>query len=144
MSLTLPRFGDARPARFVSSTIGVFIALPLRSFFRVFEDTDTRDAVLPEPQHGEQQVLEADLVAFRRQAPEKPENEPADGLELVLRELQPQLIVQLADVGLPFDDVPVRGNFIDLPKLLLLFVPDIPDDLLDEVLHGDEAIDPSV
>ena len=42
------------------------------------------------------------------------------------------------------DEVPVLGNPANLPQLLLFFVPDFADDLLDQVLHGDQAVNASV
>src|SRR4029079_15699701 len=100
------------------------------------EPLDARAAGL---EHAEADLVLRDLVTDLGRAAEMPEHEPRDRVEVLSFQTCPELLVEVVDRERPVD--PDRRLAQPLDQLVreIELVLDVADDLLEQVLEGDDA-----
>src|SRR5919107_1234868 len=91
--------------------------------------------------HEQQVTIEVDLVSLLRYSAQVVEHEAAHGLEVLAHEIGAE-----GFVGLPYRDASVQavGALAQLHNsgpFIVELVPDLPDDLLDDVFEGEETLE---
>ena len=89
-------------------------------------------------------VVDLHAVADLRRAPELAEDDAADGVVVVVRQVALEALVELLDRQAALDPVEVGPEAHDRRVLGIEFVVDLADDLLEQVLQRDEARDRAV
>ena len=91
-------------------------------------------------QHAEAEVVDRRGLAALGQAAERAQHEPADGVELVVRERGAEVLVEVGDLGLRLHAeaaVRLRDDVV-VALVEVVLVLDVADDLLQHVLDGDQ------
>ena len=89
-------------------------------------------------------VADLDAVADRRRAAELAEDDAADRVVILVRELAVEALVELLDRQAALDAVAIRPEAHDRGVLGIELVVDLADDLLEQILERDEAGDRAV
>src|SRR5262249_38332314 len=95
------------------------------------EDLEARSVVL-------------DLVAALRRPAQEPEDEPADGVVILDRQLSVELLVEVVDRERAVDPPPALGQLLDRLVRAVELVLDLADDLLQQILERDDPLEVAV
>src|SRR5215212_6901026 len=88
----------------------------------------------------EDDAIRLDGVAGFGRAPECPEHVAADGVEVLVREVELEVLVHLGDGNAAVHGVDAVPDLLDGRLPLVELVLDLPHDLLEDVLYRDEAL----
>jgi hypothetical protein len=87
---------------------------------------------------------EVHAVPDARQAAERPEHEPPDGVPGLIGQLDPERRTEVGDVHPTVHPPAPLTDRLEHGSLVVVLVDDLPDDLLEDVLDGDDADDLAV
>ena len=102
-------------------------------------DADAGDAAAGGAEDLDAEAAGDDLVALAGDLAELVEDQPAHGVKAVARQVNREVLLQEAQVDAGVQHHLVRADDLDLLLLLVELVHDVADDLLQDVLQGDEA-----
>src|SRR4051812_15519840 len=102
-------------------------------------DAHPADAAAGHPLGPQDQALALDLLALGRHVAEQVEHQPADGVPVALGQLAVEQVVDLVDRHGPVDPHVAAGQALDGGLVAVVLVEDLPDQLLEQVLQGDET-----
>ena len=107
-------------------------------------DVDLDDTPSPADGHGQDEVLQVDPVPDARETSEGAEDESADRVPCLIRQFHAERSPEIGDVHPAIDPPPVGADGLEHRSLVIMFVDDLPDDLLEHVLDGDDPDDLAV